>query len=281
MNNDLLTLLKNTRNPSLYLLVTMLVEDDKDIIIQKALNILKPDSVVEDGVIGYNTVKAIINSDEDIFANAIIEYTLGKGIITDTPKSGKEKIMGYLGAYEGLIVHWNKGETDITTPYGVYGKSFPNSKPILYVQKLAVKHTGHKITKRNLRRIALLNSRITRSEKLKIKNLCWEFYLENFMDKRVIPLLDAKSNLSYFSCSVNGGRGRGAKVLQQAVSVKPDGEIGNVTLRAIRTAKRRNVDINKGILDAMLRFYKYLIRINPIKFRRFRKGWFARIAGLR
>jgi len=282
MNKRIIDLLKNSNNPSLHLLIVTLIEGGKSLIVQKAINRINKGSVIEDGIIGYQTIKVLLAIDEDTFSKTILNFDNPEFVEKVTKSmTAKDSIMGYLGRYEGTIVHWNKGETAFTTPYGVYGKPFPKAEPIEYIQDLAKKYTGSRLVKRNRKQLALLNVKLTRKEKEKIKDLCWDFYVKNFMDALVIPLLNAKANLSYFSCCVNGGKIRGAKVLQKAVGAKPDGVIGNGTLGKIRLAIKRGVNINNGILNAMLAFYKYLIKKYPRRFKKYKNGWFARIKGLR
>lgn len=282
MNTRILDLLHCSKSPTIFTLVTALIKIGAGIYIQKKINLLAGKNLlVEDGIVGYNTVKALLNFDEDIITEALVK--IKARLNAEEPKgiSGKDAIMTYLGTYEGTIIHWNKGETAITTPYGVYAKPFPNSKPVKFANELAVKYTGRKFTYRDLKQIATVNNSVTPKEKMHMKNLCWNFYVNNFMNKNVIPLLTRKPNLSYFSCSVNAGRSRGAKVLQKAVNAKPDGKIGKITLSMITKAVDKRVDINKGILDAMRKFYLTLIRINPSKFGRFKNGWLNRLISLR
>ena len=279
MNKRIIGLLKTNNNPSLHLLVYKLVEDKQDLLIQKAINrVLKETRIEEDGIVGYATISTLIKLDEDMFANKLLELMFNK---TPTKLSSKQTIMSYLGRYEGTSLHWNRGEHDITTPFGVYGKSFPNSKPIRYMQTLAVKYTGRKIKSRDLRQIGKVNKSMSRAERDRIKDLCWEFYRTVFMDKRIIPILDGKSNLSWFSCCVNGGKVRGAKVLQKAVNVNDDGVIGPYTISKVKEDMKSKGTINDPILDAMLNFYKYLIRVRPKTFAIFKNGWFNRIKALR
>lgn len=281
MQKKLVDLLKNANNPSLHLLVVMLIEDDLGLLIQEAVNMHSKDYLTADGIVGYNTIKAILSIDEDVFAKTLMELRFDKNHKRFEQPNGEETIMSYLGRYEGTVIHWNRNETSITTPYGVYGKAFPNSKPIKYAQELAKKYAGKHITRRNLRQIALVNRNMSNGEKRKMRKLCWDFYKRNFMNPKVIALLDNKSNLSWFSCCVNAGKVRGAKVLQEAVHANTDGKIGNATIAKIKKAKASNMNINHGILDAMLKFYKLLISINPAEFGVFKNGWFSRILALR
>ena len=273
---NLLSLLKQDNNETLYNIVYSLLKEGKGRYIQEQVNTLIKKKLIVDGIVGYNTIRGLLTPNNFDMVNSLL------GVIPEEIEiTGKEKILSYLGNAEGVVIHWNKGESALTTPYGVYAKSFPNSKPVKYVQALAVKYTGSKIRARRLSEISKVNVSLTLKEKEKLKDLCWDFYKDNFIHEDVIPLLDSKSNLSYFSCSVNGGRRRGAKVLQTAVKAKSDGMIGKGTLRKISKAVKNNIDINKGILDAMKRYYDYLIRVNPAKFKRFRNGWYNRIKGLR
>lgn len=286
LQKRLLKVLRDTHNPSLYLLTTMLVEDNKGKEIQEALRDLGADITV-DGIVGYYTIKAILSVDEDKLAKAIIDlsdkhiYGSQRNADKYNSISPKDRIMNYLARYEGTIIHWNRTETNMTTPYGIYRKSFPNAVIFKYIDALSVKYTGRVIRRRDLRQIGKLNNSLTRNERRRIKDMAWDFYLNNFMNPEVTDMLDGKEGMSFFSISVNGGRGRGIKSLYSATKLKLKNRVSDVLLNKISELKRKHISLNDGMLDYMLNFYKYLIRKNPNKYGRYRNGWFSRLKGLR
>jgi lysozyme family protein len=71
-----------------------------------------------------------------------------------------------------------------------------------------------------------------------------------------------------FDFAVNGGPGRAAKILQQAVEVAPDGAIGDDTLAAVN----RTSDLVNKFCDLRADYYKSLSN-----FEYFGKGWLNRV----
>ncbi len=82
-------------------------------------------------------------------------------------------------------------------------------------------------------------------------------------------LLPVGADYLLFNMNVNAGPNRGAKILQQALGVNPDGRIGPVTRGAIRAADPRAL-INA--YSAMSRNF-YLSLHQP----KFTKGWLNRV----
>ena len=82
---------------------------------------------------------------------------------------------------------------------------------------------------------------------------------------------DLPSGVDYcvFDCAVNSGPGRAAKILQEAVGVKPDGGIGPLTLAAVK-AVDPVVLINK-YAEKRLAFWQSLSTFDT-----FGKGWTRR-----
>lgn len=83
-------------------------------------------------------------------------------------------------------------------------------------------------------------------------------------------------HLFYFDTVINMGLGRAAKILQEAVGVKADGAIGNVTLTAV------NKTINaRGLVEAMANIreqrYHAIVAADPSQ-KKFLNGWLRRNA---
>ncbi len=272
-----LLMLKNLAPIYIYLLVDIMIKNGSSKLIQRAV-VYSGKNILVDGVIGYNTVKAILSLDPTKFVSSLndVMLQLDKKTRLELQETNEDYILNYLAKAEGTTVHWNKKETNFTTPYGVYAKSFPISEPVVYVKSLFYKYKL-KITKTNARKI---NTKLTNSEKIKIRKLVYAFYVKNFMDARVNALLGKKSSLSYFSISVNTGMTRGNKALQSSVGAIIDGVIGRMTLLILKNTKLSDSQINIKLLKYLKDFYLYLIRVNPEKYSLNRNGWFNRIKGL-
>jgi lysozyme family protein len=266
-----------------------ILEDGGDKDIQHAINTVAGTVLVrEDGFFGPGTLKALLK----VGVSPVLSVMLYKETFNAPSATGninsnkhsdskKEGIMNYLARWEGTTLHWNRRETDMTTPYGIYRKSFPKAKIFKYIDKLSKKYLGKTIRKRNLVDLNKFNKSITNSEKDKIRDMAYDFYMDTFMNDKVNGYLNPKEALTFFSLSVNGGLGRGAKALQSALGTVVDGKIGKGTLKALKTAKTAGRDLNNGMLTYMENFYRYLVRKNPKKYRVNLKGWLNRLNGLR
>lgn len=95
-------------------------------------------------------------------------------------------------------------------------------------------------------------------------------YKKNYWD--VVKGDDLTDGLDYsiFDCAVNSGPGRAAILLQKIVGVKPDGDIGKITLAAVKKYDTKEL-INKYNVS----------RVNFLKslddYKHFGKGWTARV----
>jgi lysozyme family protein len=83
-------------------------------------------------------------------------------------------------------------------------------------------------------------------------------------------------HLFYFDMVINMGLGRAAKILQEAVGVKADGAIGNITLTAV------NKTINaRGLIETMAKIreqrYRAIVASDPTQ-QKFLNGWLRRNA---
>lgn len=79
-----------------------------------------------------------------------------------------------------------------------------------------------------------------------------------------------------FDISVNNGRSRAHKWLQEALGVKVDGVVGPVTLRAATEAN--STILTKRLLDRRESFYRSIAKGSQVKFL---KGWMNRNNSLR
>ena len=268
---------------SVFLIIKELSEQDKDLIIQKAVKNCGLD-IVCDGIVGPNTIRLIGMCKPMHYLSEI-----GKLLVEDKKEpakfdkskntSGKDFIMGYLAKAEGSHLHYNRTEKDFTTGYGIYAHSFPKAKIVRYIRRRAREMGYKRITRSN---VNIIDSKFTNEDRKVMYDMAYEFYVNNFMNARVNEIVENKSQLSFFSIAVNGGRGRAAKVLQKAINVKADGKIGRGTLSKLERYCESNNDdtLNQGMLRHMHSFYLYLVRKNAKKFGLYLKGWTNRLKGL-
>ena len=93
-------------------------------------------------------------------------------------------------------------------------------------------------------------------------------YRQKYWDRIKADDLPIGIDYCCFDFAVNGGVGRSAKILQNAVQVKPDGSIGYDTIAAIKTAD----DLVNKFCDLRKQYYESLPN-----FEYFGKGWLNRV----
>ena len=102
------------------------------------------------------------------------------------------------------------------------------------------------------------------------------FYKIRYWDKCKCDSLPTGVDYMVFDLAVNGGVGRGAKMLQTVVGVNADGAIGPATLAALAALK----DDPKVLIGKMSQykesFYKAIVAAKPDQ-EKFLKGWLNRI----
>lgn len=86
-------------------------------------------------------------------------------------------------------------------------------------------------------------------------------------------LLPVGADYLLFNMAVNAGPSRGAKILQQALGINPDGRIGPMTREAIRSADQR-----KLIEDYSAKSRAFYLGLHQPKFT---KGWLNRVEFVR
>lgn len=105
-------------------------------------------------------------------------------------------------------------------------------------------------------------------------------YKRDYWDKVRGDDMPAGLDYCLFDFAVNSGAARAARYLQSALGVAADGQIGAVTLSAIKALDRDAICGRAGLIDqvcdARLAFLKRL----PI-FDTFGKGWSARVSDVR
>ena len=102
------------------------------------------------------------------------------------------------------------------------------------------------------------------------------FYKIRYWDKCKCDSLPTGVDYMVFDLAVNGGVGRGAKMLQTVVGVNANGAIGPATLAALAALK----DDPKVLIGKMSQykesFYKAIVAAKPDQ-EKFLKGWLNRI----
>jgi len=270
-----LALFKKHADTDLFLTVEFLLEQKLDLLLQKAIN-LSNGNVVEDGIVGYRTLDALLKIDKYVFFDNIAKLLIEK----EKHIRLEDRILEYLGRAEGTVIHWNRRESAYTSPYGVYKKSFPNSKIIKYIDSLFKKYALRETPGNAIK----LNYLLSNDEKEQIRILAYAFYVKHFLDKKLNAIFEEmkfyNSALTFFSNSVNGGKARGVKVLQKALKLKADGILGKKTRTAVRTFKGSDEILNQLMLAEMYHFYNRLIKNNPKRYARFKRGWYNRLKNL-
>ena len=115
-----------------------------------------------------------------------------------------------------------------------------------------------------------VNRPVTKDEmkKLKVSDVT-PIYKKNYWDRVKADDLPAGVDFAVFDLAVNGGTGRGAKMLQKVVGVTQDGGIGPQTLAAV--AKMDPSDIIEQYAAEREAFYRRLKTFDT-----FGRGWLRR-----
>lgn len=110
-------------------------------------------------------------------------------------------ILNYLADAEGTTVHYNRGEKDITSPYGVYRSQHPNAAIFTYIDEVARSlgntRSSRRWTRKDIKRI---NDKLDMSI---IDRLAIEFY-EDFLKSLHLDIFSKESTLAAFSLYTNG-----------------------------------------------------------------------------
>jgi len=259
------------------IIISKILEENNAKIIQEAIS--KQKSIKIDNIFGQQSFNTLIQCDPNQLLQDLgklwVEYN--SDAHPEKVVNAQEKIRSYILEAEGTKVHWNKTESNFTTPGGVYAKLFPHSKPVKYVRQLAKKYRVD-LSRRNLHQLHKLNNSMTREEFNHLTDLVVDFELAHFADNRVVNLLDPNEGLVYFSLALNGGLSRGNKAVQSAIKVKVDGKIGKGTLKVLEIKKDQKIVV--GMLNYMQYFYDYLIHKNPRKYGLYKRGWHNRLVAL-
>ena len=202
--------------------------------------------------------------------------------------SNIDKLVESLRTVEGDKVHYNKGEEDITSPFGIYRKQHPSASIFSYLDEVASNNNISKPSKEwNTDEIKIVNDNLDNN---KVFELAKDFYKDfTNLDLDKLPI---QTSLAYFNIFTNTPLGAN-KAIQKAVNgvidlfkldnpkLKIDGVIGNKTKEAVYSAASRDDKLFKilfllGVED----YYIDLAIKNPDKYLQYLKGWNNRVNNL-
>ena len=124
-----------------------------------------------------------------------------------------EELLNYLALAEGKEVHRNEGEDDITSPYGIYKKVYPNEEIFKYLDNVAeeigIYKDSSEWTQEDIDKInASMNIEIV---KLYVKS----FYVK-YLKNTPYNILPNECKLAFFSMYTNS-KTKAIKALQQSI----------------------------------------------------------------
>ena len=102
------------------------------------------------------------------------------------------------------------------------------------------------------------------------------FYKIRYWDVCHCDVLPAGVDYMVFDLAVNGGTGRGAKMLQTVAGVNADGAIGPATLAALTAIKDEPKVTIKKMSAYKEAFYKAIVTAKPDQ-KKFLEGWLNRV----
>lgn len=211
-----------------------------------------------------------------------------------------EVIIDYLAEAEGIEVHLNKGELDITSMYGIYRFANPHAKIFKELDYLAYK-LGIRSKSKDWKHedLHLLNNYIALSPKYTqlFRDLAIEFYksyyrgakLDLFHEDCVIAMASMYANSNKLSW----------KSVQYAINtmasnnlieyhrIAEDGKVGSQTMEGLKMCKIACDSLDfvgllfeSFMLLGMTAEYSKLVKANPDKYLRFSIGWDNRMKKL-
>ena len=109
------------------------------------------------------------------------------------------------------------------------------------------------------------------------------YYKDYFVKPKLDKIPSEKVAGVLFDFGVNSGQGTAVKALQKIVGAKPDGVIGNKTLKAVDKYIAKNGEdiLTDEILNNREKLMTSLVVNNPAKYGKYVNGWANRIASQR
>jgi len=244
--------------------------------LQESLNTVSEEQLVVDGVLGGKTIVSlgsVLSGDTHIMSNVINE---SHNVSVTEDDRLESDLLNFLADAEGTTMHYNRRtEHSYTTPYGIYKYEHPHAEVVKYIDSLFIKYG---LNSRSYKDVRAINSKFTVLEKNRIKTLALKFYKENFMDMRIINLVDRHVAITFLSIAINGGKSRGVKSIQKSIGTAVDGQFGKQSLHALSEYIENHTwkALNFHMLEYMLYFYSGLIKRNK-KFGVYKNGWYNRL----
>jgi hypothetical protein len=210
-------------------------------------------------------------------------------------------VMEYLGKAEGLTIHKNDGEFDITSPYGIYRYNHPKAEIFEYIDQLALEsRITNKSSEFTQSDFYVLNATIERVPQVaaEMRRLASKFYDEYFKNiyLELFPQEAQLAFLSMYATSQKGAMQSAQAAINDLISLREisntplveDGDFGTKTKEALE--KVFKVSFSQGkyfsywfeekILRHMTMYYDTLAIKDPIAFKKFYKGWRNRLEAL-
>lgn len=106
-----------------------------------------------------------------------------------------------------------------------------------------------------------------------------DIFYKDYWKKSIAGKLPHPACVSYFDAVVNTGVGRANKILQKTIGVEQDGDIGPLTLKAVKDYPDPK-KLAIGLANNKQNFYVNLAAKNP-RYRPFLKGWTRRSNALK
>ena len=191
-----------------------------------------------------------------------------------------ELLMDYLAKAEGVTVHRNSTETDITSPYGVYRVSHPKADIFTLVDAAAravgVTTSSDKWTKSQ---IDLVNKELDKY-KTEVREFAKSFYI-SFLKPARAELFPAECMLAIFSMYVNSPANAIRAVQNSLIEMRDtgsfhftgvlsteDGVMGGKTENALKDIAKENISYLNYYLEALMlsnmkSIYVNLALVNP------------------
>jgi hypothetical protein len=218
----------------------------------------------------------------------------------------KNEILDYLAEAEGLTVHKNKGEEDITSPYGIYKHIHPDAKIFEYIDSLLLELSIQKNTKKlEKKELEKLNNKIKTTKFIQdnIRDLAWNFYEDYFSNLylSLFPKEAVISFLSMYTTSSEAGIMSTQKAINDVISngfisseglkskyLSEDGIFGNESRKGLAKINQLYKDggifvgywFEEKMIKHMILYYDELAIEKPEKFKKFYKGWRNRMEKL-
>jgi hypothetical protein len=197
-------------------------------------------------------------------------------------------ILDHLAKAEGIETHYNKGEKDITAPYGIYKYRHKDASIFEYLEEVAKLNGITKDTSEWTETdLFIINSTM---ESIKVRELAYEFYSEYLAGARLDDF-PKECVVAYADMFTNSPK-MAIKSIQEALiklDLNPisnfdalstiDGAYGSKTRGALLVVS----DANEGLLlksfmlSAMKSNYVRLVKRNPDKYFKYLEGWINRM----